>query len=330
MNNTAFIREFSSPTKSENVGHWLRHVDIVATGNRWEEAQKCAFAAAALKGPAAFWLDSVNFTSWSEFSDGWKARFLESPDKLLKKLMSCKQGKSEGVEHFIDNYKMLLTSCAESGNALPAAMQLKFFLDGLKPELRLKIKDRRPHTLNEAISDCKYFEEEWSQEEASTVVQHHRSAPEQNPSNSWQPPHARNKPGLQHANNQHRPNPQRNDRYNAASQRQVDDLSRQLEELTLIMSRQQPPPPRNDRAGHAPSVPRIQSAEMYMPDVAQEYGYPGVSASAPSHDRSQYPEAFASAAPRGRSAYSKSFSSFSWSILRRLPTQMAERASCGL
>ena len=41
---------------------------------------------------------------------------------------------------------------------MPMAMQMRFFIDGLGANLRMKVKNRRPFDLDTAISDAKYFE----------------------------------------------------------------------------------------------------------------------------------------------------------------------------
>ena len=130
---------------------------MIATANAWYEEQKCAAACALLTGPAACWLDTFTVTSWKEFVKGIKQRFQDDPEKALHKLMTIQQQTYEGVEDYVDRYKILLAICDDSGNKLPISCQLMFFIDGLWADVCMKVKNRRPIDLHGAISDAKYF-----------------------------------------------------------------------------------------------------------------------------------------------------------------------------
>ena len=151
------VRTYESSEKSGSIKHWLRHIDLLATVNAWSATQKCAVAIANLKGPAAFWLDSFTFDSWQDFQAGIKERFGDDPDQVLDKLLLVKHGQRESLEDYVDRFNVMLSSCADAGNVVPAILCVKLFIDGLQPHVRLKVKERRPEDLNEAISDAKYF-----------------------------------------------------------------------------------------------------------------------------------------------------------------------------
>ena len=149
------VRIYESSEKSGSIMHWIRHIELLATVNDWSETQKCAFAVANLKGPAAFWLDTFTFTSWEAFQAGINERFGDDPDQMLDNLMMLKQGMHEAVEDYVENFNVLLSSCADAGTVVPVLLCLNLFVDGLQSHLRTKVKARRPADLDEAISDAK-------------------------------------------------------------------------------------------------------------------------------------------------------------------------------
>ena len=129
---------------------------MVATAHAWSEQQKCAAAAAVLKGPAAYWLDSYQFASWTEYENGLKQRFAEDLNRTLEKLMTAKQ--QDKIEKFVDDFRMLVHQVNESGSIVPEAMKMKVFIDGLRTDGRWMVKDHRPLVLDQATSDARYFE----------------------------------------------------------------------------------------------------------------------------------------------------------------------------
>ena len=101
--------------------------------------------------------------------NGLKERFAETPDEILDKFMAIKQHNKAAVGDYVDHFNTLLSSCTNSGNAIPSVLQLKLFIDGLQPALRLKVKDRRPASLADAFSDAQYYAWETGVEENATT-----------------------------------------------------------------------------------------------------------------------------------------------------------------
>ena len=92
-----------------------------------------------------------------QFANGMKERFAEDADEVLDKFMVIKQRKKETVDDYADRFHMLLSSCISSGTNIPVVLQLMLFMDGLLPELRMKVRERRPEALSDAISDANYY-----------------------------------------------------------------------------------------------------------------------------------------------------------------------------
>ena len=182
---------------------------------------------AVLKGPAAYWLDSYQFASWNDFENGLEQRFSEDPEKILEKLMSIKQTDKTGK--FVDDFRMLVHQVNESGTIVPEAMKMIFFVDGLRAEVRWKVKDHRPLDLDQAISDARYVERELdaskSASYASPIPQDINTAGQ-----PYQPPHVRNNRNNQHCRMQRPHQPFRSPPPSApAPNLQVDELSRRMD-----------------------------------------------------------------------------------------------------
>lgn len=74
--------EFSSPSKSEQVSHWVCHVETACTAHGWNEEQKCAVAS-SLMGPAACSLDFDTVSSWDAYVRGLEHKFGDDPEQTV-------------------------------------------------------------------------------------------------------------------------------------------------------------------------------------------------------------------------------------------------------
>ena len=155
------IREFSGSANSENVTHWSRHVELLAMASNWSNDHKLAIAMSALRGPAAYWLDSKygTFNQWDEFVRLMNDRFGEPPTHILQQIVNRKQGTEETVHSFADAFQQLLSRASNTGNAMPGNWQKRTFILALTPHLRVKVMDRDPATFEQAIKDAQYFEQ---------------------------------------------------------------------------------------------------------------------------------------------------------------------------
>lgn len=172
MASTPRLREFTGSANSENVSHWLRHVDLLGMTSGWSNEHKLAVAMSALRGPAAYWLDSKygTFNQWDEFVRLMTDRFGEPPAHILQQIINRKQGTKETVHNFADAFQQLLSRAANTGNAMPDNWQKRAFILGLAPHLRVKLMDRDPQTLEQAVRDAQYFEEVYATPEYYDVV----------------------------------------------------------------------------------------------------------------------------------------------------------------
>ena len=154
----AKLKEFSGEG-SPDVVHWLRQIEMLATANNWNEQAQICQACAALTGNACYWLDSVILSTWQDFKEQIVARYGENPDTIAQKLYNCKQGVTETVAQFTDRFRQLASKLAQANNPLPPSLLLSFFVQGLKHDLKHKLIIKHPRTLDEAVTDAKYLEE---------------------------------------------------------------------------------------------------------------------------------------------------------------------------
>ena len=159
MNNQS-MRQFSG---DGDCMHWIRHVEMLAASNGWDETKTLHEACAALTGSACCWLDSVHpygrVTTWQEFRAQLCSHFSEKPRAVMQKLQACKQFNKETVAQFAVRFRMLASKLAHTNNAIPQAMLISMFIQNLRAELRYAVLHKQPETLDEAIVAAEYFDE---------------------------------------------------------------------------------------------------------------------------------------------------------------------------
>ena len=171
------LKEFRGDNNTLDVTHWIRQIELLGAANSWTEQQTLANACAALCGTALFWLDTVEITTWTSFKADIVHRFGENPDIIAQKLYNCKQRKAENISQYTDRFRQLASKLAALNSAIPNALLLSFYLSGLYPSIKSKCIIKHPTTLDEAISDAKYFE---ANADVNTEASTHASAPQHN------------------------------------------------------------------------------------------------------------------------------------------------------
>ena len=134
MGNSQRLRTFSGQADSEDIGHWIRHCNMVASAHGWEERPKLFNACASLIGPASYWLDCTLVSDWQEFCTKITSRFEEDTNSLIRKLHNCKQIKNASVREYIDNFQQLSARIATTNIQLPPALELRQFMKGSRAE----------------------------------------------------------------------------------------------------------------------------------------------------------------------------------------------------
>ena len=151
------FRSFSG--SNEDVLHWIRHIEMHCASNGLSDQQVLCKACANLTGAAAFWLDTVELTNWSDFKCAIISRFGEQPEVIANKLYSCRQQKGEDIAQYSDRFQRLNAKLILSENSLPSCILLRLFLEGLRPELRTKVINNHPLTLEQAVNHARYLQE---------------------------------------------------------------------------------------------------------------------------------------------------------------------------
>ena len=282
------LKDFSGNNEVLDISHWLRTVEMLAVANAWTEEQKLCNACASLTGSACFWLDSADINDWSDFKSKILERFGDNIDTLAQRLYNCKQKKNETVNSFTDRFRTIASRLAVSNNAMPATMLLSFYTQGLHEDLRDKIILKHPHSLDQAVTDAKYFEESYKSDNASPAANtsnRYDGPPRQN--RNWQnedraqppmhnrpPPRyerqERSAPPRQQENRppaQRQPGP-RNWPPKGHAQQEMDDINREMERLTLKKAQVQ-----NDMAPqYTNQMVQADTDEFHDPCMTESYG----------------------------------------------------------
>ena len=160
---------------SEHVEHWLCTLESAAVLHSWNETRKLAAACALLVGPAAVWLDWQDIQNWQQFTIALVERFGWQRDDAWHNLKYIQQHANEDPYDYLDRLLFLAHSCEASGAALPDVMVRKLFIDGLQDNIRHRVKDRRPVSLEAAADDAAYFIQQLKYEDACNAQDGHDS-----------------------------------------------------------------------------------------------------------------------------------------------------------
>ena len=228
-----------------DVVHWVRQVEMLTAANNWTEQQQVCNAVAAMTGSASYWLDSASVNTWQELKEQMLHRFGQNVETIANKLYTCTQANRESIDQYIDRFRQLAAKLSASGNPLSDALLLSIFIKGVRKDLRRELIIKHPHTLEEAISDAKYMDENLQPEHdyatnASNGRNNGRFQPDNRPQrhepNAYQGP----KPN-QNEPRPPRPMPQQNQQpktwpprgHRNRVEEDVDNINRQMEKLQL-------------------------------------------------------------------------------------------------
>ena len=153
----AEVRAVETFTGESNVFPWIRKVEMQCMVGELSESRTFAYACLLLDGPAAVWLDTVTVSTWAELKLRMCERFGESMEGLLTRLRTLKQD-SRTVGRYTDTFNGILAQLQQHGQYLPRVMTLNFYLTGLRPNLRTKVVNSHPRTIEAAYAEALYFE----------------------------------------------------------------------------------------------------------------------------------------------------------------------------
>ena len=151
------LKTFSGASH-QNVKHWLRSVELAAVVEHWTTEHQLAAAYSLLTGQAASWVDHQVLQTWQEFKVAAITRFSDDLQVTIRKLLTVQQDRHEDVQTYLERVCTLVNMCEANGEMMPARMIEKLFVNGLSADIRQKVKDRCPLSLESAASDAMYFE----------------------------------------------------------------------------------------------------------------------------------------------------------------------------
>lgn len=154
------LREFSGSSSSENVSHWIRHVELLGMSLGWPDEQKLAAALCSLRGSAAYRLDYKypTINTWEHFKHALIERFAEISTDFAEQITSRRQGLEESVQSYSDAFLQIIAKANAAGTSLSESYHLKQYILGLQSHLRVKLMDREYDTLDQAMKDAFKFE----------------------------------------------------------------------------------------------------------------------------------------------------------------------------
>ena len=151
------LKTFSGASH-QNVKHWLRSVELAAVVEHWTTEHQLAAAYSLLTGQAASWVDHQVLRTRQEFKGAAITRFSDDLQVTIRKLLTVQQDRHEDVQAYLERVCTLVNMCEANGEMVPARMIEKLFVNGLSADIRQKVKDRCPLSLESAASNAMYFE----------------------------------------------------------------------------------------------------------------------------------------------------------------------------
>ena len=142
--------------KDQNPESFLQTIASAKELYGWSDAQTLAYAGLNLKGRALDWYNIQPPMTWRSFKRALVERFGLTPDLMLAALTRRVQGESESVRDYADALRTLV-QCSRDPH-LPCTLQ-HFFVNGLRWDLQVFVKTRRPKTFEEAVAEGEYYEQ---------------------------------------------------------------------------------------------------------------------------------------------------------------------------
>ena len=159
MNNNMLIGTIESFNGvKNNVEDFIRSVENVSTLAGWGDAITISVALIKLKGIA---LEHVQMRgrpqTWNDFKDLLRKRFAPPSTELtaFSNLVQCQQKAGERVAEFCQRLQLW---CSRSELGGDGQLMLRFFLSGLRPQIRNVVLMRNPSTFEEALNQAQYAE----------------------------------------------------------------------------------------------------------------------------------------------------------------------------
>jgi len=159
MNNNLLIGTIESYNGvKNNVEDFIRSVQNVSALAGWNDATTVSVALIKLKGLA---LEHVQMRgrpqTWNDFKALLRKRFAPPSTELtaFSNLVQCQQKAGELVAEFAQRLQLW---CSKSELVGDGQLMLRFFLSGLRPQIRNIVLMKNPTTFEEALNQAQYAE----------------------------------------------------------------------------------------------------------------------------------------------------------------------------
>ena len=124
----------------------------------WTVEHYLAAAYSLRPGQAASWVDHQELQTWQAFKVAASARFSDDLQVTIRKLLTVQQDRHEDVQAYLERICTLVNICEANSEMVPARMIDKLFVNGLSADIRQKVEDSCPLSLESAASNAMYFE----------------------------------------------------------------------------------------------------------------------------------------------------------------------------
>jgi len=150
------------PFEGSNPKLWQRRCEEYF--QRWgtPEALCISYSTNQFTGAAATWLEAYlnkfSKSTWSEFVKAVQARFMRNQHQILLRRLYHIQ-KTESVEDYVQRFSDLIDRISSYESSSDPLLYLTWFLDGLKPDVRVLVAIQQPDDLDTACSLALLYEE---------------------------------------------------------------------------------------------------------------------------------------------------------------------------
>ena len=218
---------YNSVGSLSNAYDWLDRINGAGELGQWDDVLKFNYAKNLLEGQAHSWYNAhkSKIHTWQDFENEFVERFAVDTNSVVTALYSKRQTFQEPVRVYADEFLNLHDRLQLTDGPLPPRVLTTQFISGLLPELRDKVLNQEPRSVEDALKSAIYFEGcnslygNYSEPARYPLQPQHDTYPNANHNpNANYNPNYNNNPNTNHnpntyQGNQNRPNNNRNNGY---------------------------------------------------------------------------------------------------------------------
>lgn len=133
---------------------WLDSFNTLAELHGWADAVCLRVARVRMTGPAQRWIHRRNVRDWDDFQERFTTHFGETRETAVARLSHCFQRPNESPKACADRF---LEDAERAGRVEDEALVYQF-LRQMRPALRKEAARRQPHSIDEIVSFCNYWQ----------------------------------------------------------------------------------------------------------------------------------------------------------------------------